>query len=163
MAIIQLETKITSNIEICYDLSRSIDLHTLSTAKTNEKAIDGITSGLINLGESVTWEATHFGVRQKLSSKITAFSRPFHFRDEQVNGAFKYFVHDHYFEQKNETVVMNDIFKFESPYGFIGKLFDKIVLTRYLTTFLIVRNNMIKEFAETDKWKLILKVSTDSE
>ncbi|MFC6193114.1 hypothetical protein ACFP1I_15975 [Dyadobacter subterraneus] len=109
------------------------------------------------MGESVTWEAIHFAVRQRLTSKITAFNRPFHFRDEQMKGAFKYFIHDHYFEQKNDIVIMEDIFEFQSPFGLIGKLVDQIILTNYLTKFLILRNNMIKDFAETDKWKSVLK------
>lgn len=162
MAIIKLETEIRSDINTCFDLSRSIDLHKLSTEKTNEEAIDGITSGMINLGESVTWEATHFAVRQQLTSKITAYNRPFHFRDEQIKGAFNYFIHDHHFLQKNGIVIMKDIFEFQSPFGFAGKLFDKIILTRYLTKFLIERNKMIKEFAETDKWKSVLRSPADS-
>jgi hypothetical protein len=99
MPLIHLETKIKSEIGICFDLSRSIDLHKISTSKTNERAIDGITSGLINIDESVTWEAKHFGITQNLTSKITQFKRPFYFRDEQIKGAFKYISHDHLFEQ----------------------------------------------------------------
>ena len=67
--------------ERVFDLSRSIDLHVQSTGNTGEKAIAGCTSGLIELGESVTWEATHFGIRQRLTSKITAFERPRFFVD----------------------------------------------------------------------------------
>lgn len=156
MPTIELETQIKSEIETCFDLSRSIDLHQISTAKTNEKAIDGRTSGLINYDEFVIWQATHFGVSQKLASKITAFNRPFHFRDEQFKGAFKYIIHDHYFEVKDNKVIMKDVFKFQSPLGYIGKLFDKIVLTNYLTKLLINRNNIIKEYAETEKWKSVL-------
>ena len=102
MPTIDLKTEIKAKIEICFDLSCSIDLHTLSTSKTNEKAIDGRTSGLIVLDDFITWEATHFGVRQQLTSKITQFEKPFHFRDEQVKGAFKSMVHNHYFEEKME-------------------------------------------------------------
>jgi len=156
MPIIELEIEIKGNIQTCFDLARSIDFHQISTSKTNEKAINGRTSGLIELGEFVTWQATHFGVNQKLTSKITALESPFHFRDEQVKGAFKYIIHDHYFEQKGEIVAMKDVFKFQSPIGFIGRLFDKLVLTNYLTKFLIERNNLIKEFAETEKWKVVL-------
>lgn len=76
---IEIITEINSTIDICFDLSRSIDLHKISTAKTNEEAIAGRTTGLINLNETVTWQATHFGVRQKLTSQITAFNRPFFF------------------------------------------------------------------------------------
>jgi ligand-binding SRPBCC domain-containing protein len=157
MPTIELETQIQSSLEICFDLARSIDLHKISTERTNETAIDGTTSGLINLNEFVTWQATHFGIRQKLTSTITAFNRPFHFRDEQLKGAFKFFTHDHYFERKGDKVLMKDVFTFQSPFGFIGKLFDKIILIKYMKKFLIERNNIIKEFAETRKWETVLK------
>jgi ligand-binding SRPBCC domain-containing protein len=153
---IKLETKIKSNIKICFDLSRSIDLHKISTAETNEKAIAGITSGLINLDESVTWQAKHFGITQKLTSKITKFESPKHFRDEQQKGIFKFIVHDHYFEERGENIIMIDYFYFQSPFGIIGKIIDKFVMTKYLTDLLNQRNEVIKNYAETEKWKTIL-------
>src|SRR5690554_5662574 len=103
---IELITEINSTLEICFDLSRSIDLHKISTAQTNEQAIAGRTSGLINLNETVTWQATHFGVKQKLSSKITALERPNYFTDEQVKGIFKSIVHEHKFEKVGNMVIM---------------------------------------------------------
>ena len=156
MPLIELETEIKSDINICFDLSRSIDLHKISTAKTNEEAIEGRTSGLIGLNEFVTWRATHFGIKQKLTSKITAFEPPFHFRDEQLEGIFKYIIHDHYFEVHGDSVKMRDSFLFQSPLGLIGKLIDTVILTNYLTKILKERNSIIKEFAETTKWELIL-------
>ena len=154
---IDIETIISADIQICFDLARSIDLHQLSTAKTNEKAISGITSGLIKMDEIVTWEATHFGIRQKLTSKITAFNPPFHFRDEQLKGAFKYFLHDHYFEQLTEgKILMKDIFQYEAPLGLLGQIFSKFILTNYMRKFLLERNQMIKDYAESEKWKRII-------
>ena len=142
---IELETIINSGIEICFDLSRSIDLHKISTAATKEKAIDGKTSGLINLNEFVTWQATHFGISQRLTSTITQYNRPFHFRDEQLKGAFKYLIHDHNFQAIDGKVIMKDIFKFQSPFGYLGKLFDNLVLANYLKKLLLKRNDTIKE------------------
>ena len=159
MPTIELETRIRSGIETCFDLSRSIDLHQLSTTGTNEKAVDGKTSGLINFNEFVTWQATHFGIRQKLTSKITAFNRPHHFRDEQIKGVFKYIVHDHNFELHTDHVIMKDIFRFQSPGGYPGKIFDRIILTNYLKNFLLKRNAIIKEYAETEKWRTVLSNS----
>jgi ligand-binding SRPBCC domain-containing protein len=153
---IKLETRIQSTIDICFDLSRSIDLHKISTAQTNEQAVAGVTSGLINLGETVTGEATHFGIRQRLTSIITLYDRPFHFRDEQVKGAFRSFVHDHYFQITNGIVLMKDVFDFQSPFGILGKTFNKIILTKYMTKLLKERNEIIKSFAETEKWKQVL-------
>lgn len=153
---IEIITIINAPIALCFDLARSIDLHTISTSKTNEKAIGGRTQGLIKLHEFVTWQATHFGIRQILTSKITAFERPYYFVDEQISGAFKSLYHEHVFEQDGEKVIMKDIFTFQSPMGIFGRLFNKLILTAYLRKFLMTRNSMIKEFAETDKWKRLI-------
>lgn len=153
---IEIETRIKSKIDICFDLSRSIDLHKISIAKSNEEAIRGKTSGLISLGESVTWKATHFGISQNLTSKITKYKKPFHFKDEQTKGVFKFMKHDHYFELENNIVVMKDVFEYQSPFGILGRIFNNLILTKYMRKLLIDRNEIIKEFAETDKWKAIL-------
>ncbi len=153
---IELSTEINSSIEICFDLSRSIDLHQISTANTSEKAISGITNGLIDLNEHVTWEANHFGVRQQLTSKITAYQRPYHFVDEQVKGIFKSIHHSHEFKEINGKVIMTDVFNFSSPYGIFGRIFNLLILKAYLKNLLTHRNEVIKNYAETEKWKLVL-------
>jgi len=159
MPIIQISTKIKAPKEICFDLSRSIDLHQVSMQQTNEKAIAGRTEGLIEMNEEVTWEATHFGTKQKLTSKITQFDFPNSFRDEMVKGAFKKFTHDHIFFEKNGVTEMQDVFDFESPFGWIGKIFNYLILEKYMTQLLTKRNHTIKEIAENGKWKEILKKS----
>jgi len=153
---IELITEINSTLETCFDLSRSIDLHKISTAHTNENAIEGRTKGLINLHETVTWQATHFGIKQKLTSKITAFERPSYFIDEQTKGIFKSIFHEHRFEKVGDKVIMKDIFEFHSPFGLLGRLFNELVLTNYLKRLLVGRNRIIKAFAETEKWKEVL-------
>ena len=156
MAKITLETEIIAPIKVCFDLSRSIDLHKISTAKTNEKAIAGKTSGLISLNEYVIWEAVHFEIKQRLTSKITLFKKQFLFIDEQQKGAFKSFKHQHLFTQKDIIVIMRDVFEFESPLGIIGKVLNFLVLKSYMKKLLLQRNEVIKEYAETDKWKTVL-------
>ena len=96
---IELHTFINADKKIVFDLSRSIDLHKISTKHTNEEAIAGVTSGLIGLNETVTWKAKHFGIYQLLTSKITEFESPNYFTDEMENGAFKWFRHQHIFVQ----------------------------------------------------------------
>ena len=71
MTIIKIETIVKAPIERVFDLARCINLHEATMLKHKEKAVAGVTKGLIKLGESVTWEATHFGIRQKLTLKIT--------------------------------------------------------------------------------------------
>lgn len=148
MPVIRLQTVVNAPIDVVFDLSRSIDLHTISTAHTNEQAVAGKTTGLIGMGESVTWKARHFGVTQLLSSKITAFSRPNSFTDEMVSGAFKRFKHDHKFSEENGIVLMTDIFDYTSPYGIFGRIADYLFLKRYMTELLTERNRIVKAFAE---------------
>lgn len=140
----------------CFDLSRSIDLHKISTQHTNEEAIDGVTTGLIGHNESVTWRAKHFGVYQKLRTRITEFRSPEFFVDEMEMGAFKRFRHEHHFEDHPDGTRMTDYFDYESRFGIIGKIADRIFLKNYMIKLLIKRNGTIKEFAETDKWKQVL-------
>lgn len=149
MPIIELETRINAPIEVVFDLSRSIDLHVKSTAHTNERAIAGRTSGLIGPGEEVTWEATHFRVRQRLTSRITQFDRPRYFRDSMVEGAFRSFDHDHIFESVDSGTLMKDVFDYSSPFGLLGRLADAMFLKRYMTRLLRIRNALIKSVAES--------------
>ena len=146
---IELSTPINAPIGRCFDLSRSIDLHMQSTKQTGEQAIAGRTSGLIELGETVTWRAKHFGIWQNLTSKITEFEYPNHFTDEMISGAFKAFRHEHMFFAVNNQTVMKDIFAFESPYGRLGRLANFLFLGRYMQKLLKERNRVIKEAAET--------------
>lgn len=156
MPIIELQTEIKADKEIVFDLSRSIDLHKISTEQTNETAIAGKTSGLIGLNESVTWRAKHFGIYQNLTSKITEFDRPVYFADEMVSGAFSRFKHEHHFADWNGKTMMTDIFDYLSPMGIFGRLADNLFLKKYITDLLTKRNRIIKEFAESDKWKIVL-------
>ena len=149
MPIIEIKTYISADIQTCFDLARNIDFHKASMEHSNEKAIAGKTSGLIGLGEWVTWEAKHFGIEQQLTSKITEFESPNRFTDEQVKGAFKSFKHEHVFisEEKGKTLMI-DIFEFQSPYGTFGKLANQLFLKRYMTNLLTTRNGFLKQKAE---------------
>ena len=143
-------------IERCFDLVRSIDLHTVSTAQTGEHAIGGVTSGLIGLGEEVTWRARHFGVWQTLTSRITGFSRPDYFQDTMVRGAFRSFQHDHYLlEQPDGSVEVTDVLRFAAPIPILGRVAE-LILKPYLRRFLQERNAMLKQVAEGEEWKSYL-------
>jgi len=148
MPLIDIKTIINADIQTCFDLSRNIDFHTKSLEYSNETAIAGKTSGLIELDEWVTWEAKHFGIKHQLTSKITAFENPNYFVDEMVSGAFKSFKHEHIFQQVNNNTLMIDRFHFQSPYGIFGKLADVLFLKRYMCNLLSLRNTFLKEKAE---------------
>lgn len=161
MPIIQLSSEIDAPIDAVFDLSRSIDLHIESTSETDERAVAGRTSGLINLGETVTWEATHFFVRQRMTVQIVMFDRPWHFRDSMVRGVFSRFDHDHHFEPVGTRTRMTDRFDFTSPLGCLGHLANWACVTRHLRKLLIKRNCLIKEVAESGCYERFIRPSVD--
>jgi ligand-binding SRPBCC domain-containing protein len=149
VSVIRTSIEIHAPAEICFDLARSVDAHVESTAGTGERVVAGRTSGLLELGESVTWRARHFGVTQELTSRITASERPRHFRDEMVKGAFARIIHDHYFESSSAGTRMIDVFEFAAPFGLIGRFAEVLVLRRYMRRLLEERNRVLKRMAET--------------
>jgi len=151
-----LHTIINAPINRCFDLSTSIDLHKISASKSKEQAIAGITEGLIKLNETVTWKAKHFGLWHKMKVKITEYNNPTNFTDEMLDGTFKFMKHKHEFQSQDDQTIMIDTFEFVSPLGILGRIVDKLILKNYMTEFLIERNQVIKEFAETEKWKQVL-------
>jgi ligand-binding SRPBCC domain-containing protein len=157
MPTIHLTTFVAAPPERVFDLARSIDLHRKSMAHTAEEAIAGTTSGLIGLDETVTWKAKHLMKTRVLKSKITAMERPLSFTDEMVAGDFKSLKHEHHFKRIENGTLLIDLFHFETPYGGLGKLVNQLYLTRYMKNLLDARNQAIKEYAESEKWKFILE------
>jgi ligand-binding SRPBCC domain-containing protein len=156
MPVIHLTTFVAAPIERVFDLCRSIDLHRKSMAHTGEEAVAGTTSGLIELDETVTWKARHLWKTRVLKSRITAMRRPFSFTDEMVKGDFKSFRHEHHFKAIDNGTLLIDLFNFEAPYGPMGRMANQFFLTRYLKNLLELRNTVIREYAESEKWKSIL-------
>lgn len=156
MSIIHLTTFIAAPIERVFDLSRSISLHKISTAHTHERVIAGVMTGLIKEGETVTWQAKHLYKERKFTSKLTEMDRPVFFTDEMTKGDLKSFRHGHHFKAAANGTIMIDMVEFESPYGIIGKWFSKFYLKNYLEKLLQHRNHVIKEYAESTKWKAML-------
>lgn len=157
MVQIHTTSQIRAPIERVFDLARSIDFHCVSLADTGEEAVAGRTSGLIELGESVTWRARHFGVRQHLTSRISAFDRPRYFQDTMVRGAFAWMVHEHYFDPAPDGgIILRDELRFAAPLGILGRVAERLVLRQYMTRFLEGRNAVLKRVAESEEWRQFL-------
>jgi len=148
MTTIRLITKIKAPIKTVFDLARDIDVHQEAASANREKAIAGRTSGVIALGETVTWRGKHFGLYLQHQSKITEMECPTYFVDEMERGHFKSFRHEHTFVTNDETTVMIDQLEYETPMGILGKGFDKWLLEKHLTQFLLHRNKVLKSLAE---------------
>lgn len=138
-------TELDAAPEGAFELSRSIDAHLGSMADTGERAVGGVTSGLIGLGETVTWRARHFGVMWTMTSRITALDEPRTFTDEQVRGPFADFRHVHVFEplerpDGRDGTLMLDHIAFAAPLGPLGRIAERVALTRHLRRLIESRN-----------------------
>ena len=151
MITLRITTRIAAPADVCFDLARSVDAHLASADGTGERVVAGRTSGLLEPGEVVCWEARHLGVRQRLSSRITAFDRPTFFQDRMVRGAFRSFEHDHHFTPATVGgggTDMVDVVRFAAPLGPLGWVAERIVLAGHLRRFLTVRAAALKALAE---------------
>jgi ligand-binding SRPBCC domain-containing protein len=161
MSLIELATVISAPRERVFDLARSIDAHQDSALRTNERAIAGVTTGLIGLHNEVTWEARHLGLTQTLTVRVTKLNPPAHFQDVMITGAFKRMRHDHEFLEHPSGTLMIDRFEFQSPFGILGNVIDRLFLSAYMRRFLVERNSVLKRLAESDEWRRYLRPSTN--
>lgn len=152
-------TTIHAPIERCFDLARSVEVHLAGNVHFGEQAVAtaGVTSGLLDMGQRVTWRARHLGVRQSLTSEITAMQRPAYFQDTMVRGAFRCMQHDHYFRSLSAgETEMKDLFCFAAPVPLLGRIAEITVLERYMQSLLRERNSVLKQIAESSEWQTYL-------
>ena len=156
MPTIHLTTFIAAPAERVFDLSRHIGLHKESMAPFSQEAVAGTRFGLIEKDETVTWKSKHLFRERMLRVKVTEMSKPSMFVQEQAEGNFRMMKHEHYFKPCDNGTIVIDLFHFESPYGVLGRWFNELWLTHYLRKIIELRNNVIKQYAETGKWKKFL-------
>jgi ligand-binding SRPBCC domain-containing protein len=152
-------TRIRAPIERCFDLARSVEVHLKGNVHFCEQALaeGGVTTGLIGLGQQVTWRAKHFWVRQRLVSEITQFQNPHYFQDTMLRGAFRSMQHDHYFRATSaDETEMKDVLRFAAPIPVLGRLAECLVLKRYMAALLRERNAVVKDVAESGEWRRYL-------
>ena len=148
MTTIRLITKINAPIQTVFDLARNIDAHKKSMFQSNEKAIAGRTSGLIALGETVTFRGKHFGFYLNHQSQITEMEKPAYFVDEMTKGHFKFFRHEHTFVTQNGISFMIDFLQYKVPFGFFRNLCKRKGLKKYFVKMIEKRNTCLKDLAE---------------
>jgi ligand-binding SRPBCC domain-containing protein len=152
-------TLIYAPIERVFDLSRSVEVHLLANVHENEQALatGGVTTGLVGVGEQVTWRAKHFGFWHDLTSQTTAVEFPTYFQVTMVKGIFRSMQADHRFRTLDSGVTeLRDIFKIAAPLPIIGPIAEALFLRRYMIALNRERNVVIKQLAESDEWRRYL-------
>jgi ribosome-associated toxin RatA of RatAB toxin-antitoxin module len=156
MPIIHLTTFIAAPAERVFNLSRHVGLQQQSMAAYNEEAVAGTTTGVLEKEDTVTWKARHVFKTRVLKIKVTQLEKHSLYTYEQVEGDLKWMRNEYYFKPCDNGTILINIFSFETKYGMIGRLINTIYLTNYIKHLLEQQNAVIKQTAETDKWKILL-------
>jgi ligand-binding SRPBCC domain-containing protein len=159
MMTFESRTIVRAPVERCFDLARSVEAHLAGNIHCGETAmaVDGATSGLVDLGQRVTWRAKHFGIWHNLTTRITAMDRPAYFQDVMIHGIFRFMQHDHLFRSVPDgQTEMRDVFCFAAPLPVLGRLAEVAFLGRYMHALLRERNTVLKEIAESAEWRRYL-------
>jgi ligand-binding SRPBCC domain-containing protein len=140
-------------IERCFKLAISIDL---MMEATGQKAIAGVTSGLIGPGDTVTWQGGSFGKKSSYRSLVEVWRPYSYFRDIMVTGPFRSYEHEHHFAPMNDGTRIRDEIRFTASTGVLGRLSEKFILRKKMAKMLKQRNALIKKVAESDEWHKFL-------
>lgn len=154
--IIHLTTFIAAPVERVFDLSRNLTIYKVLMQGRNEKFSSGAASNLISHGETITFLAKHFGKTRLVTTRVTEFLKPSSLVQEQVKGDLIHFKHEQHFKPVDNGTIMIDMIDFEGPRDVIGKVIGKLYLKNYLEKFLSKRHTLIRQYAETEKWRAVL-------
>ncbi|MEU4620314.1 SRPBCC family protein [Actinoplanes sp. NPDC023801] len=132
-----------------FDLELDVDVHADSMARSGESAATSTGARRLGPGDEVTFRARHFGLRWRMTSRITAHDRPRHFVDEQTRGPFRSMRHEHWFEDAGAgRTRMIDRMTIRAPFGPLGAVASRLLLVPYLRRLLIERAVHIARLAE---------------
>ncbi|RJQ78653.1 cyclase [Pseudonocardiaceae bacterium YIM PH 21723] len=149
MPTFEISTAIAAPPQVVFDLSLDVGAHTASMAGSGERIVAGVHSGRMVLGDTVTWQARHFGVRWRMTVLISACDAPDHFVDEQVTGPFRRWRHAHHFAPDGRGgTVMRDVIEYAAPLGPLGMIAERVALNRYLPRLIRERNRHLRTAAE---------------
>lgn len=153
---IHLTTFIAASAEVVFDLSRHISVYKESMSMYKLEAVAGTRFGLIEKGDTVTWRSYQLFKERLQRVKYIELQRPDVMIEVQLQGDLTNLRHEHYFKSIDNGMLLIDLVDFEMPYGRLGRLFNSFYFTSYMESLLHKRNDTIKRFAETDRWKKIL-------
>ncbi len=144
MSIISAETTLAAPIEQCFETSLAVETHVASLRSTNQAAVAGRTSGTLGLGDTVTWQARHFGISFMMTTGLSVLEPPHRFVEEQMRGPFARWRHEHTFERLSDhQTLMRDVIDFRSPLWHVGRLIDRCVVCDHMRRLLRIRNTWI--------------------
>ena len=147
--VIEVVTFVEAAPDVVFDLELDVDVHTASLPGSGETATTSTGRRRLALGDEVTFQARHFGLPWRMTSRITVCERPSRFVDEQTKGPFRMLRHEHLFHSPRPGATrMTDRMTVSAPLGPAGMVITRLLLAPYLRRLLEQRAAHIKRTAE---------------
>ena len=153
---LHLTTFIAAPVERVFDLSRNLTLYKLIFQNRKEGFSSGAASNLLAKGETVSIVSKLAGKSRMSIIRVMDMQRPLSFTEEQVKGDLDIYRHEHHFKSIENGTIVIDLVDFGSTRDMLGKLFGKFYLKKYLEELLRRRNEMVRTYAESEKWRAVL-------
>lgn len=158
MSQIHLTTCIHAPADRVFDLSLSTSVHKAVLRSYRNGRLESATEGAIGLQDKITFSLNFLGRRRVLTTRIESMERAREITSllAKGEGSFLSMRHDQYFRQIQNGMLLIDLLEYEPAYGSIGRLADKLLVKKFLKKYLESKNRLIKQYAEGDKWKVVL-------
>jgi ligand-binding SRPBCC domain-containing protein len=158
--------RIHAPIDRLFQLSTNLALvqETLGMHPVHTGVAGGLTKGHILANSRVVWSGWKFGLPTQHHTLITAYAPPHlsneaFFQDTQERGRFAFFQHDHHFHQSTDPATntplteLSDEVRFTLPFGPLGALAARALLTPYIRRLCRKRFARLKSLAESEAWR----------
>ncbi|GAB6879748.1 hypothetical protein JCM17823_20220 [Halorubrum gandharaense] len=148
MADLEVTTTLPCGIERAYELVTSVSTHERAMAHYGEAVVHGPADDTLVEGDRITRRTSHFGMSMTRTTAVVAATPPLSFREEQVDGPFASFVHEHAFERiDDDHTLIDDRVSYDLPWGPLGDLLDRAYVEGYLRRVVRERNRKLERLA----------------
>lgn len=156
MSNIHLTKFIEAPVERVFDLTRNLTVLRALFNERKETLHSGAGGNLLEHGETVSIHARHLGKTRMVTLRVTTMQSPLEFTEEQVKGDLENFRHQHHFKAVENGTILIDLIDFGEARGFMGGLLSKLYLKSYLVALTERRNELIRQYAESEKWRVVM-------
>lgn len=156
MSLIHLTTFIKAPVERVFDLCRNTTVYRKALEARKEQLNASATGILVKEGDTFTLSAKHLGKTRAVTARIIEMDVNEKFVEEQVKGDLKSFRHEHYFKPVENGTIVIDMVEMEEPRDAVGGVLGKLFMKKYFETLVSKRNELIKYYAESDKWRAVM-------
>lgn len=153
---IHLTSFIQAPVDRVFNLSRNLVLRKKSLNAPTEQLLSSSAETLVQQGETITFRAKHLGKTREITARVTNLDQPLHFTEEQVRGDLRSYRHEYHFKPAENGTILIDILEFEGPRDMLGSLASMFFLKGYLESMIRRQHLLLREYAESDKWRAVL-------